>query len=108
MSGVELSGVEMSAVELSGVEMSRVELSGVEMSGVELSGVEMSGVELSGVEMSGVEMSTFGVKIGHFNPCLYNRIYCVIPGVEMSPTQLILLPLLEISCLKGWGLHAIV
>ena len=36
--------------------------------------------------MSGVEMSTFGIKIGHFNPRLYNRIYCVIPGVEMSPT----------------------
>ena len=30
-------------------------------------------------------MSTFGIKIGHFNPRLYNRIYCVIPGVEMSP-----------------------
>ena len=42
---------------------------------------------MSGVELSGVEMSTFGMKIGHFNPCLYNRIYCVIPGVEMSPTQ---------------------
>ena len=37
-------------------------------------------------------MSTFGMKIGHVNPRLYNRIYCVIPGVEMSwvkmsPTQ---------------------
>ena len=43
---------------------------------------------MSGVELSGVEMSTFGIKIGHFNPRLYNRIriYCVIPGVEMSPT----------------------
>ena len=52
----------------------------------------MSGVEMSGVELSGVEMSTFGIKIGHFNPRLYNRIYCVIPvvemsGIEMSPTQ---------------------
>ena len=64
--------------------MSGVEKSGVELSGVEMSGVEMSGVELSGVEMSGVEMSTFGMKIGHFNPRLYNRIYCVIPGVELS------------------------
>ena len=45
----------------------------------------MSGVELSRVEMSGVEMSTFGIKIGHLNPRLYNRIYCVIPRVEMSP-----------------------
>ena len=44
------------------------------------------GVETSGVELSGVEMSTFGIKIGHFNPHLYNKIYCVIPGVEMSPT----------------------
>ena len=43
------------------------------------------GVELSRVEMSGVEMSTFGIKIGHLNPRLCNRIYCVIPGVEMSP-----------------------
>ena len=34
--------------------------------------------------MSGVEMSTFCIKIGHFNPHLYNRIYCVILGVEMS------------------------
>ena len=56
------------------------------MSGVEMSGVELSGVEMSGVEISGVEMSTFGMKIGHFNPRLYNRIYCAIPGVEMSPT----------------------
>ena len=65
-----------------------VELSGVEM-GVEMSGVELSGVEMSGVE-SGVEMSTFGMKIGHFNPRLYNRIYCVIvmPGVEMSGVEL--------------------
>ena len=38
--------------------------------------------------MSGVEMSTFGIKIGHFNPSLYNRIYCVIPGVEMSGVEL--------------------
>ena len=75
----------MSGVETSEVEMSGVETSGVEMSGVETSGVEMSGVEMSGVELSGVEMSTFGIKIGHFNPRLYNRIYCVIPGVEMSP-----------------------
>ena len=51
-----------------------------------MSGVELSGVEISGDELSGVEMSTFGMKIGHFNPRLYNRIYCVIPGVEMSPT----------------------
>ena len=56
------------------------------MSGVELSKVEMLGVEMSRVELSGVEMSTFGIKIGYFNPRLYNRIYCVIPGVEMSPT----------------------
>ena len=42
---------------------------------------------MSWVELSGVEMSTFGIKIGHFNPRLYNRIYCVIPGVEMSPTR---------------------
>ena len=79
--------------------MSVVELSGVEMSGAELSGVEMWRVEMSGVELSGVEMSTFGIKIGHFNPRLYNRIYCVIPGlnyrglkcrgVEMSPTPLL-------------------
>ena len=48
----------------------------------------MSGVETSGVEMSGVEMSTFGIKIGHFNPRLYNRIYCVIPWVEMSGVEL--------------------
>ena len=67
--------------------MSGVELSGVEKSGVELSGVEMSGVEMSGVELSGVEMSTFGMKIVHFNPRLYNRIYCVIPGVEMFPPK---------------------
>ena len=73
MSEVELSGVEMSGVELSGVEMSRV---------------EMYGVEMYGVEMSGVEISTFGIKIEHFNPRLYNRIYCVITGVEMSPTHL--------------------
>ena len=53
-----------------------------------MSGVELSGVKMSGVELSGVEMSTFGMKIGHFNPCLYNRIYCVIPGVEKSPTRL--------------------
>ena len=52
-----------------------------------MSGVELSGVEMSGVELSGVEMSTFCTKIGHFNPRLYNRIYCVIPGVEMSPTR---------------------
>ena len=38
--------------------------------------------------MSGVEMSTFGIKIGHVNPRLYNRIYCVIPGVEMSGAEL--------------------
>ena len=37
--------------------------------------------------MSGVEMSTFGIKF-HFNPRLYNRIYCVIPGVEMSGVEL--------------------
>ena len=53
-----------------------------------MSGVKMSGVELSGVETSGVEMSTFGIKIGHFNPRLYNRIYCVIPGVEMSGVEM--------------------
>ena len=28
------------------------------------------------------------MKIGHFNPRLYNRIYCVIPGVEMSGVEL--------------------
>ena len=39
-----------------------------------MSGVELSGVELSGVELSGVEMSTFGIKMGHFNPRSYNRI----------------------------------
>ena len=38
--------------------------------------------------MSGVEMSTFGIKIGHFNPRLYNRIYCVIPGVELSGVEI--------------------
>ena len=43
---------------------------------------------MSGVELSGVEISTFGIKIGHFNPRLYNRIYCVIPGVEMSGVEL--------------------
>ena len=32
----------------------------------------------------GVEMSTFGIKIEHVNPRLYNGIYCVIPGVEMA------------------------
>ena len=42
----------------------------------------MSGVEFSGVEMSGVELSTFGIKSGHFNPRLYNRIYGVIPGLK--------------------------
>ena len=68
--------------------MPGVEISGVEMPGVELSGVEMLGVEMSGVLMSGVEKSTFGIKIRHFNPRLYNRIYCVIPGVEMSGVEL--------------------
>ena len=48
----------------------------------------MSGVEKSGDELSGVEMSTFGMKIGHFNPRLYNIIYCVIPGVEMSEVEM--------------------
>ena len=43
---------------------------------------------MSGVELSGVEMSTFGIKIGHFNPRLYNRIYCVIPGVELSGVEM--------------------
>ena len=37
----------------------------------------MSGVEFSGVEFSGVEVSTFGIKIGHFNLRLYNRIYLI-------------------------------
>ena len=58
------------------------------MSGVEMSGVKLSGVEMSGVELSVVEMSTFGIKIGHFNPRLYNRIYCIIPGVEMSGVEM--------------------
>ena len=59
---------------------------------------------MSGVELSGVEMSTFGIKIEHFNPRLYNRIYCVIPGVEMSgvemsPTRFTITPgLYFISC----------
>ena len=38
--------------------------------------------------MSGVEMFTFGIKIGHFNPRLYNRIYCAIPGVEFSGIEM--------------------
>ena len=75
---------------MSGFETSGVKMPGVELSGVETSGVEMSGVETSGVELSEVEMSTFGIKIGHFNPRLYNRIYCIIPGVEMSPTPLVI------------------
>ena len=48
----------------------------------------MSGVEMLGVELSGVEMSTFGIKIGYYNPRSYNRIYCVIPGVEISGVEM--------------------